>query len=50
VDALKKSGKTVEYIEYADEGHGFVRPETRLAFYAAAEKFLADHLGGRFEP
>lgn len=49
-DALKAAGKTVEYIEFEDEGHGFARPENRLKFYAAAEKFLADHLGGRFEP
>ncbi len=47
VEALKKSGKIVEYVEYADEGHGFARPENRLDFYAKAEKFLAQHLGGR---
>lgn len=34
---------------FPDEGHGFARPENRLKFYAAAEKFLAQHLGGRFE-
>lgn len=32
------------------EGHGFVRPENRLAFTAIAEAFLARCLGGRFEP
>jgi len=47
VDALKKAGKTVEYVEYADEGHGFARPENRLNFFGRAERFLADHLGGR---
>ncbi len=50
VDALRAAGKTVEYLEFEDEGHGFARPENRLAFYAAAERFLAKHLGGRFEP
>jgi hypothetical protein len=30
-------------------GHGFAKPENRLKFYAAAEKFLAKHLGGRYE-
>jgi len=35
---------------YPDEGHGFVRPENRLDFIARAEKFLADNLGGRYEP
>jgi len=47
VEALKKSGKVVEYVEYADEGHGFARPENRLDFYAKAEKFLSEYLGGR---
>ncbi|MDO8630913.1 MAG: S9 family peptidase, partial [Phycisphaerales bacterium] len=47
VEALKKAGKTVEYVEYPDEGHGFARPENRLNFFGRAERFLADHLGGR---
>ncbi|MFH0980384.1 MAG: S9 family peptidase [Planctomycetota bacterium] len=50
VEALKKAGRTVEYVEYPDEGHGFARPENRMDFFAKAEKFLADHLGGRYEP
>jgi dipeptidyl aminopeptidase/acylaminoacyl peptidase len=49
VEALRKAGKVVEYVEYPDEGHGFARPENRLDFYAKAEKFLARHLGGRYE-
>lgn len=49
VDTLKQAGKPVEYVEYPDEGHELTRPENRLDFYAKAEKFLADHLGGRFE-
>ena len=49
VEALKKAGKTVEYVEYSDEGHEFARPENRLDFYARAEKFLAKYLGGRYE-
>ena len=40
-------GRTVEFLEFDDEGHGFAKPENRLRFYAAAEKFLARHLGGR---
>ena len=50
VEILQKAGKEVEYVEYPDEGHGSVRPRNRLDFYARAEKFLAKHLGGRFEP
>jgi dipeptidyl aminopeptidase/acylaminoacyl peptidase len=46
VNAMKKAGKEVEYLLFPDEGHGFARPENRLKFYAAAEKFLARHLGG----
>ena len=50
VEAMRKNGKTVEYIVFPDEGHGFARPENRLKFYAAAEPFLAKYLGGRAEP
>ncbi|HEX9653626.1 MAG TPA: S9 family peptidase [bacterium] len=49
VEAMKKNGIEYEYILFPDEGHGFARPENRLKFYAAAEKFLAKHLGGRYE-
>lgn len=49
VDAMKKAGKPVEYLLFEDEGHGFVRPANRLKFMAAAEKFLAKHMGGRKE-
>ena len=48
-DALRKAGKKVEFIEFPDEGHGFARPENRIRFYALAERFLAEHLGGRCE-
>ena len=50
VNAMRQAGKSVEYVLYTDEGHGFARPENRLHFYAVAEEFLAKHLGGRFEP
>jgi dipeptidyl aminopeptidase/acylaminoacyl peptidase len=50
VEAMRQPGKSVKYVLYADEGHGFARPENRLHFYAVAEEFLAEHLGGRFEP
>ena len=32
-----------------DEGHGFAGKENRLAMYAAMERFLARHLGGRHQ-
>ncbi|MDO8587219.1 MAG: S9 family peptidase [Armatimonadota bacterium] len=50
VATLREKGKQVEYLLFEDEGHGFVKPQNRLKFYAAAEKFLAEHLGGRYLP
>ncbi|HEX2892148.1 S9 family peptidase [Vineibacter terrae] len=50
VDALKQRRVPVTYLTFADEGHGFVRPENRMAFYAVVEAFLARYLGGRFQP
>jgi dipeptidyl aminopeptidase/acylaminoacyl peptidase len=49
-DALLEAGKKVEYMEFADEGHDLARPENRLRFFAAAERFLARYLGGRVQP
>lgn len=49
VEAMKSKGIDYEYMLFPDEGHGFARPENRLKFFAAAEKFLARHLGGRYE-
>ena len=46
---MKEKGIEYEYLLFEDEGHGFAKPENRLKFYAAAEKFLAKHLGGRYE-
>jgi len=50
VAAMRKNNKVVEYYVFPDEGHGFARPENRMAFNAAAELFLAKHLGGKSEP
>lgn len=50
VDAIAKHRGSAVYALYTDEGHGFVRPENRLDFTARMEKFLADNLGGRYEP
>lgn len=49
VVALRDRNYPVEYIVAPDEGHGFARPVNNMAMYAAAEKFLAKHLGGRFQ-
>ena len=50
VAAMRKNHEPVEYYVFPDEGHGFARPENRMAFNAATEEFLAKYLGGRFEP
>ncbi len=50
VEAMRKNNKPVTYYVFPDEGHGFARPENRMAFNAATEEFLAKQLGGRFEP
>ena len=49
VEEMKKRGLDYEYILFPDEGHGFVKQENRLKFYGIAEKFLAKHLGGRYQ-
>jgi dipeptidyl aminopeptidase/acylaminoacyl peptidase len=49
VAAMQSKGIDYEYMLFPDEGHGFAKPENRLKFYATAEKFLATHLGGRYE-
>ena len=50
VKAMSERMIPVTYVLFHDEGHGFARPENRFAFYAITEAFLAQHLGGRFEP
>jgi dipeptidyl aminopeptidase/acylaminoacyl peptidase len=50
VAAMKAGNIPVTYLLYPDEGHGFGRPENFLSFTAAADAFLAAHLGGRVEP
>ena len=49
VVALRDRGFPVEYIVAPDEGHGFARPVNNMAMIAAAEAFLAKHLGGRHQ-
>jgi dipeptidyl aminopeptidase/acylaminoacyl peptidase len=49
VVALRDRGFPVEYMVAPDEGHGFARPVNNMAMVAKAEKFLAKHLGGRYQ-
>jgi len=50
VAALRAGGIPVTYVLFADEGHGFARPENAIACNALIEDFLARHLGGEAEP
>jgi dipeptidyl aminopeptidase/acylaminoacyl peptidase len=50
VKAMQDRNIPVTYVLYSDEGHGFRRPENRNSFNAVTEAFLAEQLGGRFEP
>ncbi len=47
VDALRVKGLPHEYVLFEDEGHGLAKPQNRERFFAAVERFLAEHLGGR---
>ena len=49
VIALRDRGFPVSYIVAPDEGHGFARPVNNTALFAAAEKFLAQYLDGRYQ-
>ncbi len=50
VKAMQAKNIPVTYVLFPDEGHGFARPENNKAFNAVTEAFLAECLGGRFEP
>ena len=50
VGAMQANQIPVTYVLFPDEGHGFARPQNNLAFFAAAENFLAANLHGRAEP
>jgi dipeptidyl aminopeptidase/acylaminoacyl peptidase len=48
-NAMKEKNIPVSYFVFPDEGHGFVRPQNKIASMALVEKFLAEHLGGRLK-
>jgi dipeptidyl aminopeptidase/acylaminoacyl peptidase len=50
VKAMQAKNLPVTYVLYPDEGHGFARPENRKSFNAISEVFLAQCLGGPYEP
>jgi len=44
VDAVKKNGVPVEYVVFADEGHGFSKKKNTLEAYERILTFLDKHL------
>jgi acetyl esterase/lipase len=50
VHAMEAKKIPVTYVLYPDEGHGFSNEPNRMSFNAVTEAFLAEHLGGKFEP
>jgi dipeptidyl aminopeptidase/acylaminoacyl peptidase len=50
VKTMQAKSLPVTYVLYPDEGHGFARPENQTSFNAVAEVFLAQHLGGGYQP
>ncbi len=47
VAAVTKNGVPVEYVVFADEGHGFTRKKNQIEGYSAVLKFLDTHLKGK---
>ena len=50
VESMTSKNIPVTYVLYPDEGHGFSGEDNRMSFNAVTEAFLAENLGGRFEP
>ena len=49
VRELRNRGIEHEYLVFNNEGHGLAKSENRIKWVIAFEKFLAKHLGGRYE-
>lgn len=44
-DAVMRTNKNVEWIEYPEEGHGWALEKNRIDFWSRVEKFLDKHIG-----
>ena len=47
VAAVKKNGTPVEYLVFADEGHGFTKKKNQIDGWGAVLRFLDQHLNGK---
>ena len=43
--AVKRTNPNVEWVEYAEEGHGFRLPKNNIDFWGRVEKFLDKNIG-----
>ena len=50
VSELKKRGRTVDYVVYPNEGHGFTHRENRLDDMDRTVRFFTTHLAKKTEP
>ena len=48
--SMKKNHKTVTCILFPDEGHGLAKFPNSMLFLDHAERFLSQHLGGKYQP
>ena len=48
--ALTVNRQPATFVVFPDEEHDYYAPATWTAFWAIAERFLAEHLRGRYEP
>ncbi|WP_414650352.1 S9 family peptidase [Duganella sp.] len=46
-DAVKRTNPRVEWVEYAEEGHGWALPKNRIDFWGRVEKFLDKNIGSK---
>lgn len=49
-ESMKKNNKQVTYMLFPNEGHRIAKFENKIAFLDSAERFLSQHLGGKYRP
>jgi dipeptidyl aminopeptidase/acylaminoacyl peptidase len=49
-DAMTRAGKPLEWVLYANEGHGWRKPENRIDWARRVDRFLSQHLGNAAAP
>lgn len=49
-DAIQRTNRNVEWVEYAEEGHGWALVKNRIDFWSRVEKFLDKNIGAGRTP